>query len=223
MIRDRLEDKAFPMKTAFKPHAKAFLAVEAKYAAAASAVDAAEETKRDALAAIGEADDALDAELDAYADVLSNAGLGPRLSPFKPFAKLTVSEVKALAYAKEAEAVRALVAAVAKKSPPANVTKAGAACLAKASAVEKALKAYGKPATAYQKALEQRAALLPDLQKAIKALRIHATSAYADDPATASTLFASPEAVQAPKQRRAPRKAKGEGTQKPVTNGAAPG
>ena len=213
VIRDRLDDKAFVVKPAFKPHAKSFIAVQTKFASASALLDAAEQAKRDAL----------DAELDVYAGVVSSAGLGTRVRPCKAFTKLRVSDVKALAYAKEVDTVREIVAAVARTSPPANVTKAGTACLAKAAAVEKGLKAYSKPATAYQKALEQRDALLPELQKAIKTLKTHAASAYADDPATVKALFAPPEAVQAPKLRRAPRKPKAGAAPKPVTNGAVTG
>jgi hypothetical protein len=205
-IRNRLEDKAFPMKAAFKPHAKAFIAVQTQFEATSAVVDEAEQAKSDALDTIGEADDALDASLDIYADEISREKLGPRQNPFKPFSKHPPSAMKILAYANEVEAVRDLVAEVAKKKPPASVVKAGATCLARGAAVDKALKAYGKPATAYQKALKERDARLPELQKALKTLKVHAASAYADDEATLETLFAPPEAVQAPKQRRAPRK-----------------
>jgi len=203
VIRDRLEDKSFPTNPAFKPHAKGFIAIQTKLEAAASAVDDTDAAKADGLAAIGEADDQLDASLDAYADALSAAKLGPRLNPFKPFSKRSPSVMKDLPYAVEPDAVRALVAAVANKNPPAAVKKASAACLAKCAAVEKALAAYGKPASAYHKAVATRDALLPDMVKAIKALKTHAASAYADDAATLKALFAPPEAVQAPKQRRA--------------------
>jgi hypothetical protein len=207
-IHDRLQDKDFPMNAAFKPRAQAFVVVATAFEASAAAVDAAEQEKSDALDAIGAADDGLDASLDAYADALSAAGLGPRLNPFKPFSKHSPSALKALAYAKEAEAARALVAAVAKKSPPAAVKKAGAGILARCTEVEKALKAYGKPSTAYQKALAVRDARLLEVQKAIKALKTHAASAYADDEATVKALFAPADAVQAPKQRRAKKAAK---------------
>lgn len=220
-IRDRLEDKAFPMKAAFKPHAKTFIAVATHFEAAAATVDEAEQGKSDALDAIGESDEALDASLDTYADELSREKLGPRLNPFKPFSKHPPSAMKNLAYANEVEAVRELVAEVAKKKPPAPVTKAGAACLARAAAVDKALKAYGKPATAYQKALKERDARLPELQKAIKTLKVHAASAYADDAATLATLFAPPEAVQAPSPRRAPRKKAANGAPEAQAPGGA--
>jgi hypothetical protein len=206
-VRARLEDKDFPMTAGFKPHAKAFIAEQTTFDAAAAAVDAAEEAKHDALALVGSADDELDTSVDGYADALSQHALGPRLNPFKPFSKYPPSKVKDLAYAIEVEVVRAIVAAVDKQKPPAAVIKAGKACLAHAAAVEKALAAYGKPATAYQKALAQRDARMPEMQKALKTLKKHAASAYADDEATVTSLFAPPEAVQAPKKRR-PKSAK---------------
>jgi len=220
-VRARLGDKAFPMKATFKPHVKTFIATQTKFEASAAAIDAAEQAKRDALAAVGEADDDLDGSVDAYADELSHDGLGPRLNPFKPFSKRSPSEVKEMAYATEVEVVRAVVAAVDKKKPPAAVKKAGKACLAKAAAVEKALAGYGKTATAYQRALVDREARMPEMQKALKTLKAHAASAYADDEATVKTLFAPPEAMQAPKKRR-PRAKSTEkaAAEKAATNGA---
>lgn len=211
-IRGRLDDDDFPMMPAFRAPAKAFSTTQTKFEAASAAVDEAESAKSDALAAVGEADDSLDASLDDYADDLSAAKLGPRQNPFKPFSKHSPSAMKDLPYAVEPKEVRALVAAVAKKNPPAAVKKAGTACLAKCTAVEKALAAYAKPASAYHKAVVARDALLPEMQKAIKTLKTHAASAYAEDEATLKALFAPPAAVLAPKLRR-PRKAK-------PTNGA---
>lgn len=208
-IRKRLEQKGFPMKPAFKPHAKLFIALQSRFEAAAAAVDDADAAKKDALQAVGEADAALDAALDVYADELSRAGLGPRLNPFKPFSKYTPSAMKELAYATEPKEVRSLVTAVGKKKPPQAVTKASATCLARCKDVEKALDAYGAPSSAHKKALATRDALSLDMQKATKTLKKHAGSAYADDEATLQALFARPDAVEAPKRRRAkPKKTK---------------
>ncbi|MFT3768824.1 MAG: hypothetical protein QM820_25550 [Minicystis sp.] len=216
------------MQKTFKTHAKVFIAIQTQFEAAAVAAEKAERARDDALAVVGQADEALDGSIDTYADDLSAAKLGPRQNPFKPFSKHPPSAMKALPYATEPKAVRALVAEVSKKKPPANVVKSGAACLARCTAVEKALKDLGKPASAYQKALAARDALLPGLQKAIKTLKTHAASAYADDEATVKALFAPPDAVQAPKVRRlkttkqakpAPAPAKPAPT-KPAGNGA---
>lgn len=201
-IRDRLDDKAFPMTKGFGAYAKPFVATQTTYEKAAIAVEIASSGRDDALELLGQEDGGLDVSLDTYADDISAAKLGPRQNPFKPFSKYSPSAMKALPYATEPKEVRALVAEVAKKSPPPAVVKAGANCLAKCSAVEKALKDFGKPVAAYQKALATRDALLPDLQKALKTLKIHAASAFADDQSTLSALFAPPDAVVAPKQQR---------------------
>jgi hypothetical protein len=201
-VRDRLEDKAFSTPTGFKPHVKTFIAIQTKFEAAAIAAEQAESARDDALALVGDEDTALDTSLDDYADAVSAAKLGPRVNPFKPYSRHAPSALKDLPYAKEPAEVRDLVAAVAKKKPPVAVTKAGAVCLKRCAAVEKALKDFGKPAAAYQKALATRDAILPELQKALKTLKTHAASAFADDAATLATLFAPPEALQAPKQRR---------------------
>ncbi len=201
-IRDRLEDKAFTKNAGFKPHAKAFIAVQTKFDAAATAAEKAESTRDDALGRVGQEDEALDKSLDEYADAVSAAKLGPRQNPFKPFSKHAPSALKELPYAKEPAAVRALVAEVAKKKPPAAVTKAASVCLKRCGAVEKALKDFGKPAAAYQKALAARDALLPELQKGMKTLKTHAASAFADDALSLAALFAPPDTLQVPKQRR---------------------
>ena len=129
--------------------------------------------------------------------------------------------MKVLAYANEVKAVRELVTAVEKKKPGAAVLKAGKLCLTRAAAVEKALAEYGKPATAYTVALAARDALAPDLQKALKALKTHAASAYAGDPATLKALFAPAEAVQAPKAKRKATRTAKKNAGEAVTNGKA--
>ncbi len=48
-----------------------------------------------------------------------------------------------------------------------------------------------------------RDALLPELQKGLKTLRVHAAAAYVDDPGAQKALFGKAAAVQAPKRRRA--------------------
>ena len=214
-VAERLADKSFGVPKAFLPHTKVFLAIFSKTEAAAVATDVALAARDEALASIGELDDSLDASVEEYGDVLVGAGLGPRANPFKPFSKYTVSRLKTLPYAEEPGEVRKLVAAVNKKSPPANVTKAGGACVARAAAVDKALKAYTKPAAAYAKALATRDALLPELQKGLKTLRVHAGAAYIDDPGALKALFGKAAAVQAPKKRRAKRGA-AEGTPAPA-------
>ncbi len=201
-IAERLEDKAFAKDAGFKPHAKNFIAIQTKFEAAAINAEKAEGARDVALELVGREDEALDTSLDGYADALSAAKLGPRLNPFKPFSKYALSVLKELPYAKEPVQVRALVAEVVKKKPPAAVTKAGALCLKRCAAVEKALKAFGKPAAAYQKELATRDALLPELQKGLKTLKTHAASVFAGDAVTLAALFAPPDALQVPRQRR---------------------
>lgn len=220
-VRARLDDEAFPMKPEFKPHAKGFITTQTTYESAAAKADAAEQRKADALEAVGELDTVLDDGVDQYADTISANGLGTRQNPFKGFSKHSPGDMKVLAYANEVKAVRELVTAVEKKKPAAAVLKAGKLCLTRAAAVEKALAEYGKPATAYTVALAARDALAPDLQKALKALKTHAASAYAGDPATLKALFAPAEAVQAPKAKRKATKTAKKNAGEAVTNGKA--
>jgi len=65
--------------------------------------------------------------------------------------------------------------------------------------------------------LAKRDLVLPERQKR---LRKHAESTYADGEATVTALFAAPEAVQAPRKRRAKREKK-QAEDKQVANGAA--
>lgn len=210
-IATRLGDKGLGAGKKLGAHAKPFLDLQARFEAASAEADAAEVARSEALAAIGALDDALDASVDEYADAVSAAKLGPRANPFSPFSKYSPTKLKDRPYAEEPNDVRALVAAVGKKGPPAAVVAAGKACLARCAAVEKALAAYTKPTAAYEKALAARNAVLPDLLKAKKTLRVHAAAALIDDPATLKALFAKPTAVQAPKQRRAARAKAAEG------------
>lgn len=214
-IRDRLESKSAPMPKTMAPYAKAFIAVQAPFEHAAVVADDAETATHEALALVGKADDDLDAGVDDYADEVSGAKLGPRQNPFKPFSRYSPSVLEELPYSDEPTEVRALVAAVAKKSPPKAVVAGGATCLARCTAVEKRLKAYGTCSVAQVKALAARDLLKPGMQKAIKTLKTHAGSVLADDPAALEALFAPTTTLQAPKARRPKKPARGKASGEP--------
>jgi hypothetical protein len=59
-----------------------------------------------------------------------------------------------------------------------------------------------KPQAAYTRALEAREALLPAWSKALRFLKKHTAAAWDEDVATYKSIFAPPEAVQAPKKKR---------------------
>ena len=102
-----------------------------------------------------------------------------------------------------------LVAAVLKKKPPSAVVKACALVTKNAKAVGAALAALVKPEAAYQKALLARDAGLPALVKATSKLKKHAALAWEDDePETYASVFAPPDAVQAPKSPTAKKASK---------------
>jgi hypothetical protein len=206
-IGGRIADKTVEITASFKPHVKIFLAIIGRFEAAAAAADEAEAARSKALGDIGDADDGLDEAVDAFANAVSAAELGPRMTPFAPFSKLSVSAIKALPYATEPTEVRKLVAAVAKKKPPKPVVKAGNVCLARAAAVDKAVRAYRGPKAAHTKAIAARDELLPEVVKALKTFKAHAGSAFAATPSALKALFAPPSAVEAPKKRRASKKA----------------
>ncbi len=167
--------------------------------AAAKAANLARGTRDEALAAVAAADDALDRAVNDLADALVAAGLGARKNPFAKFSKHSPSELCALAYRRELDEVRALLAKIGKQKDAPK--KAIAATAKAADAVEKALGALTKPQNATAKALAERDALLLHWQKSLSRLKKIAAAALIDDASTYRALFALPAAEQAPKRR----------------------
>ena len=114
----------------------------------------------EALAAVGTADDALDAAVNVLADKMAGAQMGSRKNPFASFSKHAPSDVTSLAYADEVKEVLALTAKVKKGKPAADVAKAVSACEKLASEVTSALSKLSKPQLAYSKSLAARDALI---------------------------------------------------------------
>ncbi|APR80179.1 Hypothetical protein A7982_05526 [Minicystis rosea] len=174
------------------------------YDARAEVVDAARTKRDDALELVGDADDLFDTSVSILADKMVGAGLGTRKQPFAKVSSHSPSALAALPYAEEPKAIRGLGDKLVKLEPPSDVAKALSVCLKNASAIENALGKLAKPQAAYDKALRERDALLPELSKALRRLKKHAAAAWDEDPATYAAIFAPPDAVQAPKKRRAP-------------------
>jgi hypothetical protein len=210
-ILARLADLGTP--AALKAPAKAFTQAQAELEAASKKVEAARDARDEALAAVGNADDVLDAAVLALADTMVGAGLGTRLRPLASFTTFAPSALTALAYADEVREVRAIVGKISKVKPGASVAKAAAACAKAADGVERALKAMPGPQSAYAKAIGARDALLLAWQKNLGRLKKHAALAWEDDPATLKAVFAAADVLVAPVKRR-PKKA--------ATNGATP-
>lgn len=205
VVRERLSgDDAIGLPEALEGSFADFSAAHDGYEAAATKTDEALALRDSALDAIGEADEELDAGIDEYANDMVAAGLGTRIRPFKGFSKHAPSRLKGLAYATEAAEVEELVKAVNATNPSETVKEAGQKLLERKSAVTEALAALTKPQAEYELALHARDLLLPGLRKAYKAFKIHAASAWSDDPATFKAVFAPPARVQNPRKRRAP-------------------
>lgn len=201
IILERLSGTSVPV--GLKPYIVAFAKVHGDYETAAVVVDAAREKRDLALEAVGETDDAFDTGVNALADKIVGAGLGPRKNPFAAYSKYAPSKLTELPYAEEPKAIRALGLALTKKNPPAEVAKALAKSLKDADGLETALNKLVKPQAAYSKALGDRDALLPAWTKALGKLKKHAGAEWDEDVATYKAIFAPPGAIQAPKKKRA--------------------
>lgn len=220
-ILDRFAD--LPTKTGWKSLAggalSAFQKTHAAFLAAEADAKAARDARDTALADVGHADELLDAAIMKLADALIGAGLGTRTKPFASFSRYSPSALCELAYKRELDEARALVAKIGKqKSAP---KKELAAVSKAADAVEKALTGLTKPQAKADKALAARDALLPDWQKSLSRLRVTAKAAFVDDPATYGALFAQAVAEQAPTKKRARKSGAGKpGATQPAAGGA---
>jgi hypothetical protein len=220
IVLDRLAGTS--ISATLKPLVVAFTKTHGAYEGAAVLADEARAKRDEALDAVGDADDVFDPGVEILAQKLAGAGIGTRQNPFKGLSKYTPRQLTDLPYAEEPKAIRALADALAKKKPPADVTKALAKSLKDAAAIEAALGKLVKPQVAYAKALAQRDALLPAWTKALRRLKKHANAAWDEDPETYKAVFAPVEAVQAPKKRgnaKAKKKAAGKGDGLPPQGG----
>jgi hypothetical protein len=215
---ERLDGLGAP--AALKKVAAAFRVVHEQFDAACAAAEAAREARDKALAAVGDADDVLDASLEALAKAMVGAGAN-RKNPFAEVSKHSPSELASLAYAEEARAVMQLVRNATRNGAPDPVKRAAGTCERNARAVEVALQDLTRPQAAYARQLAARDALLPGWTKAFRTLQRHAAVAWDDDEATYKAVFAPPDAVVAPKKKRAKPEPKANGAGK--TNGKAKG
>lgn len=203
---DRLGDREAPKLPAadvkeFRTVVGPFIAASAKYAEALAVRD-------EALVKVGEADATLDVSIDDLADGMVGAKLGKRTSPFAGFSKYTPSALKELAYKTEVDEVQTLLAALAKKNPPAAVKALAAKVQKNAAAVQKLLDAVTTPETRYTKARAARDALAPGASKAYGRFKLRAKAALLDDPGAYEALFSGRSVVQAPVKKRGKGKAK---------------
>jgi hypothetical protein len=213
VLIDRLA--ATPLPPALKKPAADFKKAHEALATSNDDARTARTARDEALAAVGVADDALDAAVSVLADKMAGAQMGTRKSPFAGFSKFSPSDVTGLAYADEVKEVLAFTARITKAKPPADVAKAVAACVKQANAVAAALAKLSKPQLAYSKSLAARDALLPTWAKSLNRLKKNAAAVWFDDDATYNAVFAAPERVQAPAHPRAKK-------QKSVAPAAAP-
>ena len=159
-----------------------------------------------ALARLSSDDATLDDSLETLAERSVGAGLGSRRRPLAAFTRHSVTQLRNLAYRKEADEVLAMTGKIAKAGVPKEVAAAAATCAKLAKAVLADLTALVKPQAAYDKALARRDALLPEWTRAYARLKLVAAAAWADDNATYAAVFAAPSDIQAPKTRRTTKK-----------------
>jgi len=199
-VLERMKNQAVP--ASIKAQLKLFQQVHARYLVAAEAVDEAHIARDSSLQLVAAADSTLDDSVELLAQKASGAGLGTRQAPLSAFTRHSVSVLTELAYKKEADAVIALVAKIAKAAVPKEVKTAASACAKNARAVLDQLRSLVKPQGSYDKALGARDNILPDWTKAYSRLKKFAAAAWYDEPATFQSVFAPVDAIQAPKARR---------------------
>ena len=205
VLLERLSRSAH--QAALKKETQAFRAVHTGYAKACDQVAAAQASRDAVLADIATADEALDQAVLVLADRLAGAGLGTRKNPFAAFSSHSPARLVELGYAEEAREADALVAAVRKKKPPADVTAAVKRVEDAAQVVTTALKALAGPQADYELAMQARDSLLLGWNKALGRLRRAAAVAYDEDKTGLRGLFASPRDLQTKKTpaRRTPK------------------
>lgn len=198
--------KGQPVPASVKPALATFSKMHAAYAKASNAVDSARAARDTAMALLSRDDAALDDSIETLAERSVGAGLGSRTQPLAAFTRHSVTRLRNLAYKSEADEVLAMTGKIAKAGVPKNVAAASAKCAKLAKTVLADLATLVKPQAAYDKALAQRDALLPEWTRAYARLKLVAAAAWADDKATYAAVFAAPSDIQAPKPRRTSKK-----------------
>jgi hypothetical protein len=155
-----------------------------------------------ALDEVGEADALLDHSVISLAAKMAGAELGPRNNPFAKFASVSPSQLVGLAYLNEIAAVRDLAARVTIASPPEDVSRKIGECLQRAAEVEHALAGISGPQAEFDRRRGERDAAAEAWSKAFAKLRLRAQLAFENDENTFKALFAAPEKVQRPANRR---------------------
>lgn len=160
----------------------------------------------DLLTEVHSLDAALDGSVLRLADVLVASGLGSRGKPFATFTNHSPAVLTRLGYAREVHEVRAFAARLLRSRPPRDVTSAVRNCLSRADDVEKALVCLSQP----RARLAHYIALLQPRVDAWRAgfqrLKTEAAAWWIDDPHLFRAVFAPPERVQIPIQRKRTRK-----------------
>ena len=182
--------------------AKTFAAQHTAYGVLLDAAVARGAARAAALAAIGETDERLDAQIARLADVLPAAGLSKRGQPFAGFSKHAPTALCDLGYTRQLDETAKLVKAVRKAKPGADVLAVCSAIDREAAALKKLLPAYDAAQKAWLKAVAARDALLPDWQKALTRLRVLARASLVDQPGGYEAIFARPESIAVAKRPR---------------------
>jgi len=184
------------------PHLEHFRKVHTVLEAATLAAEEARMARDGSLEAAAAADGALDLAVERLATAMVGAGLGKRTTPLSGFSRLSPSQLTRQAYLTEVKEVREVVARIAAKGPPEEVTRIIGDCLQQAAAVEAGLTAVAGPQAEVDRKTAARDQAAMDWSKAYGKLKRHAEVELEDQPATIRSLFAKPEAVQRPIKRR---------------------
>jgi hypothetical protein len=186
-----------------KARLAAFAAAHAAYAKAEREVRAAEESQLAQEGKAAEADVVQDAAVDALATAMAGDG-APRTAPFRPIGFGAPSDVKAMAYAKEAKECKRIAKAALAWKPGTAKTKSAAKKLAAAAAVvEKALSSAPAMRKKTSGALARRDALGQAWRTAFEKLKNAARTAEDDGAQGLFDALFHDDARAAPKAKKA--------------------
>ncbi len=182
------------------PVLEAFRGAHRSFVVADKAVTRAQIKEQEGLKAVSRADSILDKAIDDMADELVGAKVTPRQSAFKGLSPHSPSEMKDLAFAKEAAAVGALLDQIELSNPPEAVQAKAQLLKEMSAAVQEAIANHDVLAMAWAHALQKRDALFPAWDEALDALKRKATGDF--DKLTFNALFAPPDLIHRPRKPR---------------------
>jgi hypothetical protein len=184
-----------------------FKTAHAKLLAADAAVEVACGLRDAALAEVGAADAVLDLKLSNELPAqLIGAKLGDRRKPFGDYSKYSPSALTGLAFLKEVAEVRTMVAKIAKKGPPEELTRLLGECLQQAATIEQAVLDSNAPQRAHGNALDVRDLAAMDWSKAFARFKARAQVAFEEKPEEFKRIFEEVRRIDRPVSKRGRKK-----------------